>query len=121
MTTAHIQPMFLLIELFAVIQLVRFWWTLHSRGYFGQAARMFCIAFLADATTGLLFATQLSLALNGWLDLGDKPAGFLVYLTFGAFVGLVRVNCWGRLEHDSAMRAIVALNAMNNPASRIHL
>ena len=33
MTTAYIQPMFLLIELFAVIQLVRFWLELHSRGY----------------------------------------------------------------------------------------
>lgn len=121
MTTAYIQPMFLLIELFAVIQLIRFWWALHSRGYLGQTTRMFFIALLADAAAVLLFAAQLSLALNGWLDLGDEPAGFWAYLIFGSFLGLVRVNCRGRLEHDSATRTIVALNAMNNPASRIHL
>ena len=121
MTTAYIQPMFLLIEFFAVIQLVRFWWALHSRGYFGQTTRMFWLALLADTAAVLLFAAQLSLALNGWLGLGEEPAGFWAYLVFGSFLGLVWVNCRGRLEHDSATRTIVALNALNYPASRIHL
>lgn len=121
MTTAYIQPMFLLIELFAVIQLVRFWLALHGKGYFGQITRMAWIALLADMAAALLFAAQLSLALNGWLDLGKEPSGFWAYLIFGSFLGLVWVNCRGRLEHDSALRAIVWLNAFNNPASRIHL
>lgn len=121
MTSAYIQPMFLLIELFAVIQLVRFWLALHSKGYFGQTTRMFFIALLADTAAALLFATQFSLALKGWLGLGNEPAGFWAYLVFGSFLGLVWVNCRGRLEHDSATRTIVALNAMNSHASRIHL
>lgn len=121
MTTAYIQPMFLLIEFFAVIQLVRFWWALHSRGYFGKTTRMFFVALVADSTAIALFVAQLSLALNGWLGLSREPAGFWAYLVFGSFLGLVWVNCRGRLEHDSATRTIVALNAMNSPVSRIRL
>lgn len=121
MTTAYIQPMFLLIELFAVIQLVRFWWALHDRGYFRQTTRMFFVALVTDTTAVALFVTQLALALNGWLGLGYELAGFWVYLVFGSFLALVMVNCRGRLEHDSATRTIVALNALNSPAPRVYL
>ena len=121
MTTAYIQPMFLLIELFAVIQLVRFWLELHSRGYLRQTTRMFLFALVADSAATSLFDAQLSLALNGWLGLSREPAGFWAYLVFGSFLGLVWMNCRGRLEHDSATRTIVALNALNSPAPRIYL
>ncbi len=118
MTTAPMQPMFLLIELFTVIQLVRFWLVLLSRGYFGICIRTFTIAFLVDFAALALFASQIVLGVK-WL--AGEPSTVLTFVVFGAFFALIAMNCLGRLEHDSATRTIVALNALGNPASRIHL
>ena len=117
MTTAIMQPMFLLIEMFAVIQLARFWLTLRSRGYFGVCVSTYTVAFLTDVAAVLLFASHLALTAKGLLM---ESSSVLPFLVFGAFFLLVSVNCRGRLEHDSATRTIVALNALFNPASRIH-
>lgn len=116
MTTAAMQPMFLLIEMFAVIQLVRFWLSLRRKGYFGLCLNTYTVAFLADLAVLLLFASQLALAVKGLLG---EPSNVLPYFVFGAFFVWVSVNCRGRLEHDSATRTIAALNAIAPPVSRI--
>lgn len=116
MTSAPMQPMFLLIELFAVIQLARFWLSLRRKGYFGVCVNAYTVAFLVDLAAFLLFAAQLALAVGGLLG---KPPGTLPYFVFGAFFVWASVNCRGRLEHDSATRTIAALKAITAPTSRI--
>lgn len=116
MTTAPMQPMFLLIEMFAVIQLARFWFSLYRKGYFGLCVNAYTIAFLVDIAALILFASQLALAVKGLLG---EPSNVLPYFVFGTFFVWALVNCGGRLEHDSATRTIAALNGIAKPASRI--
>lgn len=127
MPTAYIQPMFLLIELFAVIQLVRFWVAIQSTGYFSLVISRYYTAFMSDCMAVFLFVVQLVIALHDWLGLpldalgiASKSTGVVTWLVFGTFLALVWVNCRGRLEHDSATRTIVVLNALNGSVSRIH-
>ncbi len=128
MSTAQIQPMMLLIELFAVIQLVRFWLAIQSKGYFDPIIRQYHAAFIADCMAAFLFVVQLVIALHDWLGLPLDALGIasnttsaVSWIVFGSFFALVWVNCRGRLEHDSATRTLVALNALDAPISKIHL
>lgn len=125
MSSAFIQPMFLLIELFAVIQLVRFWAAIQSTGYFSVVIGRYHTAFMADCMAVFLFTVQLIIALNEWfgmpldaIGIANKPAAITTWAVFGSFFALVWVNCRGRLEHDSATRTIVVLNTLNQHSSR---
>lgn len=127
MPTAYIQPMLLLIEFFAVIQLVRFWVGIQGMGYFSLVISRFHTAFMTDVMAVFLFLVQLLVALHDWfglsldaLGIAGNSTGFVTWLVFGSFLALVWVNCRGRLEHDSATRTIVVLNALNGSVSRIH-
>lgn len=128
MPTAYIQPMFLLIELFAVIQLVRFWVAIQNTGYFSLVISRYHTAFISDFMAVFLFVVQLVIALHDWLGfpldalgIASESTGASTWLVFGSFFALVWVNCRGRLEHDSATRTIVVLNALNDSVSRTHL
>jgi hypothetical protein len=121
MSTAQIQPMMLVIELLAVIQLVRFWRAIQSRGYFDPIIRQYHTAFMADCMAAFLFVVQLVIALHDWLGLPLDALGIATWVVFGSFFALVWVNCRGRLEHDSATRTLVALNALDALISKIHL
>ena len=128
MSTAQIQPMMLVIELFAVIQLVRFWVAIQRRGYFDPIIRRYHTAFMADCMAAFLFVVQLVIASHDWLGVPLDALGIasdttsaLTWVVLGSFFALVWVNCRGRLEHDSATRTLAALNALAAPASKVYL
>lgn len=125
MTTASFQPMIQIIELLAVIQLVRYWRTLHRFRHFDQVIRMSSNGFMADAMALYLFVVQLVLALHSWFGLPLEAVGipshatpYLTWVIFGSFLVLVTTISRNRLDNDAAIRTISALKAMNgNPTT----
>lgn len=127
MPTAYIQPMFLLIELFAVIQLVRFWVAIQSTGYFSLVISRYYTAFMSDCVAVFLFAVQLVIALHDWfglpldaLGIASKSTGVVTWLVFGSFLALSCSSRPRQFTQTSATRTIVVLNALNGSVSRIH-
>ncbi|MCO5055463.1 EexN family lipoprotein [Thermomonas sp.] len=93
MTSAPMQPMFLLIELFAVIQLARFWLSLRRKGYFGVCVNAYTVAFLVDLAAFLLFAAQLRT--GGWWA-SRKATRHASLLSGSSRFVWASVNCRGR-------------------------
>ena len=75
MPTAYIQPMFLLIELFAVLQLVRFWVSIQNTGYFSAVISRYYTAFMSDCMAVFLLVVQLVISLHDWLGLPIDALG----------------------------------------------
>ena len=128
MSATLIHAPIVLLELFTVIQLARFWKTIHRRGFFDPAIRRFHTAFLADCMVLFIFVVQLLLALHDWLcfplaELGIhvKSTAVLTWLVFAWFVAWVWMHCRGRLDYDSPQRAIAALSLVSGSTSRIQL
>lgn len=128
MSATLIHTPIVVLELFTVIQLVRFWKALYHRGFFDPAIRRFHTAFLADCMVLFIFAVQLLLALHDWMglpltELGIhvKSTAVLTWLVFAWFMAWVWMHCRGRLDYDSPQRAIAALALVSVSMSRIQL
>lgn len=128
MSTAMIHAPIVVLELLAVVQVFRFWGTLGRLGYFDTFVRLFYTAFLADCVLISAVVFQLALAFHDWaglplaaIGIRNTAAAVLTWVTFGFFLGMVWMFCRGRLDHDSAHRAIAALKYMGGSNSRIEL
>jgi len=118
----------LLLELFAAIQLFRFWKTLHASGHFDDVVRRFYNAFLIDCAVALLFMAQLYFSLQEWTGFSlasQLPAvgvtRAVAILIFACFFFIVQMYCRGRLDHDSAARTVAALKGMKPASNRIEV
>ena len=125
MATAMFQPMILVIELLAVIQLVRYWKTLRWFRHFDQVIGMSTNGFMADVMALYLFVVQLALTLHDWFGLPLDAVGvashatpYLTWVIFGSFLLLMMTISRNRLDNDAALHTISALKAMNgNPTT----